>query len=256
MNATPSSLLAPRPSGLLPYVLASVVGHVSVVVGAMLLSWALAGPKIDLEQKPITASLVRLGKPRDEKLLPKKEEPKPAPEPEQPAPPEPVAAPQPPPAAVAIATKDTKPDDAKKKDKATDKDSKDSKKSLFDAMKKVARGGKPEEAEGAADGDVNGDSAKQEGEKYYGLLKAVVNRNYDVSDTIDEAERRRLKAVVSIRLGPSGELLDVKLTKRSDNELFDSAVVAAVKKAAPFGAPPSHLRDSLKTQGVTFAFSP
>jgi TonB family protein len=255
MNVTPSSLLHDRRSSVGPFLAASVFGHAAVLAFGLAYSWAFAGPKVDLDQKPITASLVRLGKPRDEKLLPTKEEPKAPPEAKPEPVPEPVAAPPPAPAAVAIPSKDVKPDDVKKT-KTADTEVKDSKKSLFDAMKKVARGGKPEESEGAADGDVNGDSARQEGEKYYGLLSAVVKRNYDVSDTIDEAERRTLKALVSIRLGASGELLSVKLTKRSGNELFDSAVVSAVNRAAPFGPPPEHLRDSLKTQGVTFAFAP
>jgi TonB family protein len=255
MSIRQMSILAPRPSGLWPYVFLSVGGHVVIAGVALFVSAAFAGPKIDLEQKPIVASLVRLGKPRDEKLLPKKEEPKPEPvaEPEPaptaPAPPTPAAAPVP------IPTKDVKPDDTKKKDKP-ETTSKDSKKSLFDALKKAGRGAKAEEAEGAEDGDVNGDSAKQEGERYNGLLIAVVKRNYDVSDTIDEGERRALRAEVAIRLGQGGELLEVRLKRPSGNSLFDSAVVAAVKKAAPFGAPPPHLRDSLKNQGVTFAFTP
>ena len=134
--------------------------------------------------------------------------------------------------AIKIPTKDAKPEKAEKKDGA-----KDAKKSLFDAFAKSGKQGKAEELEGQADGDPNGDSAKQEGERYFGLLNSVVKRNYDVSNTIDEAERRRLRAEVALRIGPGGELLDVSITKASGNELFDSAVIGAVKKAAPFSAP-------------------
>ena len=59
-----------------------------------------------------------------------------------------------------------------------------------------------------------------------------------------------------MRIGAGGELMDVTLTKPSGNELFDSAVLGAVKKAAPFSAPPEHLRDSLKKSGVAFVFTP
>jgi protein TonB len=59
-----------------------------------------------------------------------------------------------------------------------------------------------------------------------------------------------------LRIGPAGELLDVSLTRPSGNELFDSAVIGAVKKAAPFSPPPEHLRDSLKKAGVAFVFTP
>jgi protein TonB len=51
-------------------------------------------------------------------------------------------------------------------------------------------------------------------------------------------------------------LLDVSITKGSGNELFDSAVLGAVKKAAPFSAPPEHLRDALKKSGVPLVFTP
>jgi colicin import membrane protein len=245
------SLLEDRPTPLPLFVAGSVLGHVLVVAAWLVVTWVLAGPKVDLQPAPIKASLVRLGKPRDQKLLPRKEE--------EPAPPRPkveeVAAAQPPPkpdTAVKIPTKDAKPEKADKKD-----GSKDAKKSLSDVFAKVGRQGKvAEELEGEADGDPDGDAARQEGERYFGLLNSVVKRNYDVSNTIDEAERRRLRAEVALRIGPGGELLEATLTRPSGNELFDSAVLGAVKKAAPFSAPPERLRDALKKAGVAFVFTP
>ncbi len=247
-----NSLLAPRPSRLMPFLLASVVGHAAAVALALVFSWLFAGPSISLDQKPITASLVRLGKQRDDKLLPRKEE-EPPPAAEKPVE---VAAPKPPDTAVAvpIPSKDAKPDP--KKDASKEPKPKDAKKSLFDAFNKTGRAGKPEELEGQADGDPNGDSAKQEGERYFGLLTSVVKRNYDVSNSISEAERRRLHAVVTLKIATTGELLDVKLSTPSGNELFDAAVLGAVKKAAPFTAPPEHLRDGLRKTGVSFDFTP
>lgn len=251
MTAPAQSLLDPRPSPLPLFVGASVLGHVLFVAVWLTIGWVFGGPRVDLEQKPIKASLVRLGKKRDDQLLPRKEEepPPPAQKVEEVA----VAAPKPPDNAVKIPTKDAKPEPSKaeKKDGA-----KDAKKSLFDAFNKTGKQGKPQELEGEADGDPNGDSAKQEGERYFGLLNSVVKRNYDVSSTIDEAERRRLRAEVALRIGAGGELIEVTLTRPSGNELFDSAVIAAVKKAAPFSAPPEHLRDSLKKAGVAFVFTP
>ena len=235
-----ASLLQPRPSALPLFVGASVLAHVLVVVFGLVFAWLFQGPKVDLEQKPMKATLVRLGKKRDEKLLPRKEE-----------------EPPPPPKVEEVAVAPTKPDTAVKvptKDAKPEKPTKDTKKSLFDALNKTAR--PQEEVEGEADGDPNGDAAKQEGERYFGLLNSVVKRNYDVSNTIDEAERRRLRAEVSLRIGSAGELLEVELTKPSGNELFDSAVIGAVKKAAPFSAPPEHLRDALKKSGVAFVFTP
>ncbi len=238
MSAATHSLLAPRPSKLGPFLALSVAGHAVVVLVALILSWLFAGPRIDLTQKPIKASLVRLGKPRDEKLLPRKEEPPPPPKAEKTV--EPVVK-APVDAKVAIPTKDAKPDAPT---------------SLADAFSKTAREAKPEELEGALDGDPDGDAARQEGERYHGLLVAVVKRHYDVSDTIPEAERRALSAQVAMRVGPRGELLDVRLAKSSGNDVFDSAVLGAVKKASPFAPPPEHLRDAMKSTGVAFVFTP
>ncbi len=251
-SAPAQSLLHDRPTALPVFVAVSVAGHLLAVVLWLVVGWLLASPRVDLTQTPIKASLVRLGKPRDDKLLPRKEEeaPPPAPKVEEVA----AATPAPPKVetAIKIPTKDAKPVKADKKDGVQD-----SKKSLFDAFAKSGKRGKVADLlEGEADGNVDGDSAKQEGEKYFGLLNAVVKRNYDVSNTIDEAERRRLRAEVALRIGPGGELIEVSLTKPSGNEQFDSAVIGAVKRAAPFSAPPEHLRDSLKKSGVAIVFTP
>lgn len=251
MSATAAdTLLRPRKSPVLPFVAASVAAHVAVTVGFLLVSAWVAGPRLDLDAKPIKASLVRLGKKRDDKLLPRKEEPPPPPPPKAEAAPAPAPSPD---TAVKIPTKDAKPEKPSKDAKA---DAKDAKSKLFDALNKTSRAASAEDLEGDPEGDPNGDSAKQEGERYYALLSNAVRRRYDVADTISEAERKALRAEVAIRLGPAGELLDVQLARASGNELFDTAVVGAVKKAAPFGPPPEHLRDQLKKQGVAFAFTP
>ncbi len=250
MSAPPKSLLGAAAPPKLPWLIASVAGHAGAVGLFLALSAFLGPPKIDLEQKPIKASLVRLGKPRDEKLLPRKEEP-PAPVPEKA--PEAIAVPvAKPDTAVKIPTKDAKAEPKPSKD--TQAADQASRKNLMAAFGKAGRAGKVEELEGQADGDPNGDAAKAEGERYFGLLKSVVQRNYDVSSTIAEAERRTLKAEVALWIGAHGEVIDVKVTKPSHNELFDSAVLGAIRKASPFSPPPDHLRDALKSQGVAFVF--
>lgn len=239
MSARTASLLDDRPSPLPLFVGVSVVGHVVVVLLLIVFNWLWGAPKIDLEQKPIKASLVRLGKKREETLLPRKEEP-----------------PPPAPKVAEVAPKPTADTAVKIPDKNAKREKEAPKKSLADMMAAASKNAKPEELEGEADGDPNGDSAVQEGERYYGLITSVIRRNYDVSNTIDESERRRLKAAVAMRIDDTGKLLDVEITQSSGNELFDSAVIGAVKKAAPFTAPPEHLRKSLKKDGVALVFTP
>lgn len=236
--AAAQSLLAYRPSKVVPFFALSIGLHAMAIAVALVASWLLSPTVLDLNQKPITASLVRLGKPRDEKLLPRKEEPPPEPKKE-----EKVEVPLPIPSAKAVVIPGPDP----KKPTA--------KQDLFKALNSAAKQAKPEELEGKADGDPNGDSAKEEGERYFGIISAAVRRYYDVSNTIPEAERRTLKAEVAMKVSASGEASDVRLKKGSGNELFDEAVLSAVKKAAPFSPPPEHLKKILQA-GVTLAFSP
>jgi TonB family protein len=108
--------------------------------------------------------------------------------------------------------------------------------------------------EGDPDGSPDGDSAVQEGERYWAELRAQVHRYYDVSQTIPDSERMHLRAQVEIRIGASGQLLKVELAKPSGNSLFDQAVLAAVKKASPFQPPPDTLRANLQSSGVALDF--
>lgn len=256
-SAVGHSLLVTRSTKLSRFMVASVVGHIAVLLAAVLYARFTAGPKVDLEAPPIRASLVRLGKPRDPKLLPRKEQPPPPPK-EVVAPKPAPEAPPPPPStnAVAVPIPGVKPE-APSPQPAPQKGAKegeDRKKRLFGAFDKLAKTSEPEELEGAEDGDPDGDAAKAEGERYFGLLQSQVRRHYNVADTIPESERLHLQAVVAVRLGRTGEVLDVSLTKASGNDLFDSAVITAVRKASPFSPPPDHLRDTLQKSGVNLSF--
>ncbi len=236
--AAAQSLLAHRPSRAVPFFALSVGLHVLAIAVGLIASWLLSPKLLDLDQKPITASLVRLGKPREEKLLPRKEEP-----PTEVKKEEKVEIPLPVPSPKAVVVPGPEP----KKPTA--------KQDLFKALNNASKQAKPEELEGKADGDPNGDSTKEEGERYFGIISAAVRRYYDVSNTIPEAERRTLKAVVAMKVSATGEASDVRLTKGSTNDLFDEAVLSAVKKAAPFSPPPAHLKKVLSA-GVTLMFSP
>jgi TonB family protein len=218
------------------FVVISLIGHGVVLAGFTAFSLFATAPAIDLDPKPIKASLVRLGVKRDDKLLPRKDE----------VPPPPAEKPAPAPT--------TRQDlmHALDKAKRTPSESKDdTRKQLFGAFNKMS---KTAQVEGAPDGSPDGDSAVQEGERYWAELRAQVHRYYDVSQTIPESERMHLRAEVAIKIGSSGQLLKVELAKPSGNSLFDQAVVAAVKKASPFAPPPDTLRANLQSSGVALDF--
>ncbi len=250
--ATHHSLLLKKSTPWGPFLLASVIGHVGLLFSGVVYSWLTAPPPMDLNQKPIIAKLVRKGTPRDEKLLPRKEELPPPPQEVKgqsapvpvPVPTPAVAAPGPSAAAAAKAQK-----------QAGAATGADRRKQLFGAFDKTSKKTNLDDLEGAVDGDPDGDAANAEGERYWGMLSAQVRRNYDVSQTIPEQERLHLKAKVTLFLSKTGGVLKQSIVS-SGNPLFDNAVLAALKKAAPFSPPPEHLRDSLQKVGVTLEFKP
>ncbi|WP_224366838.1 cell envelope integrity protein TolA [Hyalangium versicolor] len=253
--AVSQSMLVSRPSRLGIFLGVSVAGHGLLLVVGMLYSFLTSGPKVDPNIPVIKASLVRLGKPRDQKLLPRKEEPPPPPKEVKAPPAPPSAEPPKPPSPTAAPVLPAKPQPAPAPQKG-DTSAEDRRKRLFGAFDKTAKKVPEDELEGAEDGDPSGDSATAEGERYYALLSSQVRRNYNVADTIPDAERMYLKALVQMRLGRAGEVIETKLTSASGNDLFDAAVLAAVKKASPFSPPPDHLRDSLQKQGIVLEFRP
>jgi TonB family protein len=254
--AVSHSLLVSRPSPVRRFLVASLLAHAVLVVSGLIYNTLVTGPSLPLDAKPITATLVRKGKPRDKALLPRKEQLPPPPKKVEapPVPPAPTPEPAKPvekgPSPLAVPAKAQPP--PQKGESAAER-----RKKLFGAFDRTSRStAEPEELEGEEDGDPDGDSATAEGERYYGLLSVQVKRRYDVADTIPESERLHLRAQVALRISRSGEVLDVKLARSSGNELFDAAVLAAVKRASPFSPPPEPLRASLQRDGVLLEFRP
>ena len=71
------------------------------------------------------------------------------------------------------------------------------------------------------------------------------------------AELIRLKATVVLHIGPTGDLIkDPEVQISSGNEQFDQDVILSIKSAAPFGPPPPHLLEVLRTVGVAVVATP
>lgn len=218
----------------------SVAFHLALVGAAWWFSRD-TGPKIDLDAKPIQAHLVKLGEKRDEKLLPRMQAN---------APPPPEAAPTPSPSSTPLQPSPPKPKTPPPPKQNIEKD-------LFAAFDQTKPPTKAEKQAGRADGDVNGDvEDATEGERYFGLMNSGIKRNYDVSSAISDAERVRLSATVIIYVDANGRVTKSDFQQKSGNDLFDSAVMAAVQKASPFPPPPPSLAKALATQGVALKFRP
>ena len=123
------------------------------------------------------------------------------------------------------------------------------------ALARIAqRVGKAEPDEGQEDGHPDGDApTATQTNAYFGLLANRVKQHYTVPSVISPGECARLVAVVAVRIAADGTVLDVRINKGSGQELFDSAVISAVKQASPLPRPPDNMR-SLVSSGFGFNF--
>lgn len=222
----------------------SFVAHLAAVGVYAVVSMG-ADPAIKLDKQVVKTRLVKLGKKRDEKLLPRIDKSRPKPKtdkgPKRPADP-----------------KEKKPAD-EPEDKPSAKDilekfSEDNEESDLDSLiqDKI---GEPLD-EGDPDGHKLGtDITGRLKADYNDLLLAKIKNAYKLPQTLTDEERVRLRAVLFIAIGPDGALLKADLDPGSGNSSFDSAVLAAAKKAAPLPPPPIPVRE-FYAQGVGFNFCP
>jgi TonB family protein len=223
----------------------SIALHIAAVVVFVVVA-NRAPPQMDLDQAIIKTKLVKLGKKRDEKLLPRIDAKK---------------APPPPPKAAAIANA---PAD-KKSPKVTDRDS-----AMKEALSKVKspepdpdsltdlinkRLGTPSD-EGHEQGSKFGDAITGRLKAQYSdLLAAKIQNGYEVPSTLSDQERISLRAVLLVQIGSEGELITAKVVKSSGNATYDNAVLRSAKQSAPFQPPPLTLRDFF-AKGVQIEFCP
>ncbi|MFL5318680.1 MAG: TonB C-terminal domain-containing protein [Myxococcaceae bacterium] len=251
MNPALQSAFVRKPSRMGPFLLGSLGGHVALFGSILLFSYFKLTPDVNLDQKPIHAELVKLGKPRDQKLLPTKDQ--------LPPPPQEVKAPPSqkedvvPEKTTPIPVPNVKPQETKAQ---TGDKSSQSKKSLFGAFDKLGKAPKPDDSTGQENGDVNGTSSEAIGDQYAALITSQIRREYNVSDTISEQERMYLKAQVLVKISRTGEITFSKLIAPSQNDLFNDAVLAAVKKVGHLSPPPAEFQEEFASKGVVLQFTP
>ena len=204
MDTTHESLLTGRDPRLLRAVTISALAHV-VVLGLAFYLGSMASSAPILQTKPIVAHLVRLGTPRDPKLLPRKYR--------QPPPPRPQ---------VALPVKKPPSHKPPPKPKVKPKTDKRSVDPLAAAISKVADQwddkARPEKPPGAADGNPNGDAVTaSEGDKYLALVEQQLHSNYKVPSTISDRQRLYLNATVVIYVAPDGHITRSVMEKSSGN---------------------------------------
>jgi len=83
---------------------------------------------------------------------------------------------------------------------------------------------------------------------YYKAVEEKVKKAWSFSGGNSD-----LQTTVSFSIGPDGNLAAVKITESSHDPAFDDSVIRAVRRAAPFPAPPERFR-SLFDEGVEAVF--
>ena len=253
-NPHGSALLATPRVALTPGVLLAVALHVLVLGGALLAPRYFDRPPP--LRKPILARLVALGKPRDTKLLPRKESPPPPAPPasSSPAPVAPLAPPSP----------SSKPGPAMKAP-ALPKPRAPTRRELMErALAQVTGHAPPTKSRekpdpdraGQADGSVSGTAETAEaGEKYFTEVHDAILANYVVPSVISERERLYLSATMVAWIKADGSLLRHELQIKSGNHFFDEALELAIQRTR-LPAPPPELARSLRDEGLALNFKP
>jgi TonB family protein len=77
---------------------------------------------------------------------------------------------------------------------------------------------------------------------YAAEIYSQIKRNWSIPEAFSK-DMGDFEAIVIIRLNPNGELADVRLEKTSGFHPFDESILRAIKKAAPFPAPPLDLKE-------------
>jgi colicin import membrane protein len=92
---------------------------------------------------------------------------------------------------------------------------------------------------------------KIEFDRYLSGLENRIRANWQLPGWLSEAQ---LKAQVLVLIDASGQVLRRQVYRSSGNDVFDTHMLDAVDKSAPFPQPPSRLKDVLASKGIIFNF--
>jgi TonB family protein len=202
-------------------------------------------PAINLDDAIVKTRLVKLGKKRDDALLPR-----------LPAAPAPPSADKKAPPTLEPDKTNPQPDSSKKPTAAEilEKLKDDQKPSDVRDLIKQRIGEATDE--GREDGDKDG--VDLEGEikaSYFARVAAHIQKRMEVSSVITDEERVRLRAVLSMSIAEDGTLADVKIQTSSGSTVFDNDVLSAARKSSPVPAPPPPVH-ALAASGIALNFCP
>jgi TonB family protein len=222
-------------------ILGSFVVHLGLV-GLLVIGGILQERHVPLKDRAIITRLVKKGKKMPDNWLPHKDV--------QPPPAQPPA-----PRAVAPNPEPAQPKPQPPKPAAPSKQdySKDMRSALANLEKEFKK--TQYEQMGDPDGVDDGEALiKQKGDEYLTQVYKAIKARYEVPELISPKERMFLRAEVILYLDASGQIRELRFAASSQNQLFDSAVESAIRRAAPFPAPPKELADQYAREGIQVPF--
>ncbi|MCP4501778.1 MAG: TonB C-terminal domain-containing protein [Deltaproteobacteria bacterium] len=248
---------------LLLFFVGSVLVHlVALVVWGLVSSRAPSRPNLD--DLVVKTTLVKLGKKRDKKMLPRVAKPKaqkkraetpkepPKEPPKKEVPPVEVAPEKaPPPAAEAPKVEETKTSAADILNQFNDENEEPEPPVDLNVLIKDITDDDEGNPEGTKVGTEITGKLKAD---YNDKVKALVRAKLTAPSTLTDQDRIRLKTVLEIRIGSDGSLLSSSIAKASGNSLFDNASLRAAK-TANFPPPPLAVRAFYAT-GISFNVCP
>lgn len=224
------------PKGLRRILVGSAVVHGLVVVGLFVSGVAQSKPTIP-PKNFIATKLVRLGKPREEKLLPRK--PKPPPQTKKAA-----VAPQ------------AKPRTPAKRTHTGPSEEQRNKARLSDLLNRLKSDDEPEgRQDGSRDGEVSDLTRAIIGNKFATEVERCLRSNYAI-EGIDPARVIGRTATVLVKVGPDGKFIDWAIEQASGLKAFDRAVRRAVRQCGKVSPPPDPIREQVKEDGIELVFKP
>lgn len=205
-----------------------------------------------IELPAIEAKLVKLGKERNKRLLPRIVKNKPTPK---------------------AAPKDSKGNTLKKpkpKKKITKKkppkQKRIKKESLDDllgaAMQDVKVDKRAEETDegskdGVEEGDVTDPALAIKGNMYIRQISAIIKKNWKIPTILTKDTLNKLQTTIFFRITFSGDVYNITIVEASDNNVFDSSVIEAIKRTGKLPLPKDKkLKKVVLKEGLEWNFTP
>lgn len=109
--------------------------------------------------------------------------------------------------------------------------------------------------DGNDDGTVSTRAQARLGSLYARMLRRKIDRRFKPPNTLSESKIKSYmsRVEVEMKIGRTGRLLRVRISRSSGNRTFDSVLLNAIRGAAPYPSPPGKIWRAV-ANGITITF--